>query len=221
MFDGLWIDLRLAVRAFRGSPAFALVVVMTFAVAIGANTTIFSLLNAIVLRPIAAQNPGGLVSISARDERTNQQGFIYADTFTAFRDRQRSFSHVAMYSGGGVYRIDAHGTAIDVGVEGVTPAYFDLLGARAAAGRLLTEVDQPANGAGLPVVVITDRLWHRLYGADSHAVGDAIRIDGEPMTIVGVTRPGFVGLQSDSGSDLFLPLATVRTIGEFPVTFQA
>lgn len=142
MVDALWTDLRLAVRALRGSPGFSLVVVITCALAIGVNTTVFSLLNAIVLRTVPAQNPDGLVSISAADPRTNQRGFIYADTFIAFRTQQQSFSRLSMYSGGGVCRIEVRGMAVDAGVEGIMPEYFDLLGVRAAAGRLLTDADQ-------------------------------------------------------------------------------
>lgn len=145
MLDALWADVRLAARALRRSPAFTLVVVFTFALAIGAGTTVFSLVNALVLRPIAAPDPGRLVSISPTDARTDEPGRVYLDTFTAFRTQQQSFSRLSMYSAGSLYRVEARGSAVDAGCAGVLPEYFGLLGAKAAAGRLLTDEDQPSS----------------------------------------------------------------------------
>ena len=207
MLDALWIDIRQSLRGLRRSPGFSLVVIATFALAIGANTAIFSLLNAIVLRAVPVSDPDRLVAISTTDTQTTRPGFIYADTFTAFRAQQRSFATLSMYSGGSAPRIEARGAAVYLGVEGVTPEYFALVGARLAAGRFLTDVDNAPAGAGTPVVVITDRLWQRIFGGDSRAVGETLKIDDTPVTIVGVTAPGFYGLQTDSGSDLFLPLS--------------
>lgn len=211
MIDALSADLRLAVRRLRASPWFCAVFIVTCTLAIAANTTVFSLLNAIVLRPIAVPNANRLVSISATDLRTNETGFIYVDTFNAFRAQQRSLSHLSMLSAGG-FRIEAGGTSFDVGVEGITAAYFDALGVRPSAGRLLTEADQASSGAGVPVAVISDRVWQRLFGRDPHAIGETMKIDGKPTTIIGVTPPGFTGLQADLGADLFIPLSTLRTL---------
>jgi len=115
MFDALWTDVKLAVRALRVSPGFTGVVVITFALAIGANTTVFSLVNALVLRQVAAPNPDRLVSISTTDPRTGDPGHIYLATLAAFRVKQQSFSHLSMYSGGFLYRVEARGTAVNVG----------------------------------------------------------------------------------------------------------
>src|SRR5712692_676758 len=118
MLDALWIDIRHSLRSLRRSPGFSLVVTATFALTIGANTTIFSLLNAIVLRAVSAPDPNRLVAILTTDTQTTQPGFIYVDTFTAFRAQQRSFAALSMYSGGWFPRIEARGAAVDAGVEG-------------------------------------------------------------------------------------------------------
>ena len=136
MLDALWIDIRHSLRGLRRSPGFSVAVIATVALAIAANTAIFSLLNAIVLRPVPASDPDRLVAISTTDSRTTQQGFIHADTFTAFRAQQRSFATLSMYNGGFYPRIDARGATAYAGLEGVTSEYFALVGARVAAGRL-------------------------------------------------------------------------------------
>ena len=212
MLDALWIDIRHSLRGLRRSPGFSLIVIATFALAIGANTAIFSLLNAVVLRAVPVSDPDRLVAISTTDTQTTQPGFIYADTFTAFRAQQRSFASLSMRSGGWVPRIEARGATVYAGMEGVTPEYLALVGARLAAGRFLTDVDNALAGAGTPVVVITDRLCQRIFGGDSRAVGETLKIDDTPVTIVGVTAPGFYGLQTDSGSDLFVPLSVYLTV---------
>lgn len=216
MLDALWIDIRHSLRGLRRSPGFSLVVIATVALAIAANTAIFSLLNAIVLRTVPVSDADRLVAISTSDTQTTQLGFIYADTFTAFRAQQRSFATLSMYNGGVYPRIDARGATVYAGLEGVTPEYFALVGARLAAGRFLTDVDNAPAGAGTPVVVITDRLWQRVFGRDSHAVGETLKIDGTPVTIVGVTAPGFYGLQADAGSDLFMPQSAYGAVAAGP-----
>src|SRR5437867_2303480 len=132
MLDALWIDIRHSLRCLRRSPGFSLVVTATFALAIGANTTIFSLLNAIVLRAVPVSDPERLVAISTTDTQTTEPGFIYADTFTAFRAQQRSFATLSMYAGGSAPRIEARRAVVYAGVDNAP--------------------------AGTPVGVITDRL---------------------------------------------------------------
>src|ERR671932_2512235 len=140
--DALIQDVRYAIRTLRKSPGFTVVAVLTLALGIGANTAVFSLLNAIVLRTVAAPDPSGLAAISVNDPRNHQPAYIYVDTFTAFRAQQQSFSRLSMYSGGGLLHVEALGTATDAGVEGIMPEYFELMGARPAHGRLLTDADQ-------------------------------------------------------------------------------
>lgn len=205
MLDALRTDLRLAVRTLRHAPGFSAVVVLTFALTLGANATVLSVLNAIVLRKAPVPRPDGIVSIAAVEPRTGQPGFVYEDTFRAFRSRQRAFSAVSMYWSA-AFRVEAHGTPVESVVEGVSPGYFGLLGARPALGRLLRDGDD----AGTPAVVISDRLWQRLFGSDPRAVGGTLKVDGHDMIVAGVMAPGFAGLQVDTGADTFVTPATFR-----------
>lgn len=213
MLDALWIDIRHSVRRLRRSPGLSLVVVATLALAIGANITVFSLLNATLLRTVSASDPSRLAAISTTDTRTNRAGYVYVDTFEAFRAQQQSFSTLSMYSSN-LFRMEAGGAALDVGGEGVMPAYFGLLGARLIAGRFLTDGDFAAGAE--PTAVISDRLWRRVFGGDARAVGKTIKVEAKPVTIVGVSAAGFYGLDLDTGSDLFVPLAFARAVAGDP-----
>ncbi|MBI3401140.1 MAG: ABC transporter permease [Acidobacteria bacterium] len=212
MWDALWVDVRHSLRGLRRSPGFTLVVILTVALAVGATTTIYSLLSAIVLRTVAVTDPDRLVSISASDIRTTQTGYLYADTFVAYRTVQHSLSTMSMYSGGGLLRVEARSATADGNVEGVTPEYLDLLGAKVAAGRFFTDADD----AVTPVGVISDRFRRRIFGDDATVIGETVKLNGKPVTIVGVTAPGFAGLEFDGGADLFLPIAVLRHVAGGP-----
>ena len=211
MWDALRVDVRQSLRGLQRSSGFALVVILTVALAIGATTTICSLLNAIVLRTVSAMDPDRLVAVSATDIRTTQSGYFYADTFVAYRAAQHSFSVMSMYSGGGLLRIEARHATADGVVEGVSPEYFDVVGARVAVGRVLTDADSTA-----PAAVISDRFRRRAFGDNVTAIGETVKVNGKPVTIVGVTAPGFDGLQFDGGADLFLPIPVLRATSGDP-----
>jgi predicted permease len=208
VWDAIRVDVRQALRGLRRSPSVTVVVILTVALAIGATTTIYSLLNAIVLRTVSARDPDRLVAISATDLRANQAGSLYADTFVAYRAAQHSLSAMSMYSGGALLRVQAPNATADGTGEGVSPEYFDLLGARLAAGRFFTDGDDAAT----PVAVLSDRFRRRVFGDDAEVIGEAVNVNGKVVTIVGVTAPGLAGLQFDGGADLFLPIAVLRSM---------
>jgi predicted permease len=211
MADALWQDMRYAWRSIRRSPGFAAVVVTTLALAIGANTALFSVFNGLVLKTLPVRDAQRLVVLTPTSQRVTGTQMIYKVTLDALRDSQRVFSQIALYSGGGALRVEANGIEIDGGIEGVDPAYFDMLGARPQLGRLLLREDA-VEPSGAPAIVISDRLWQRLFARDPHAVGQQIRVNATPLTIVGITEPSFRGLQSDVGADLFMTMATLRPI---------
>src|SRR3982751_3709743 len=138
MWDTLGLDLRHSIRSLRRAPTFSVIVIVTLTVAMGATTAIGSLLNALVFRKLALPSPEQLVALSATDARGNE-GYFYADVFAAYRTAQRSFAQLSMYSGGGLVHVEAPSEAFDASTERVSPNYFDMLGARLAAGRCLAE----------------------------------------------------------------------------------
>ncbi len=205
MWDALHVDVQHSFRALRRAPTFSLIVVVTLAVAMGATIAVSSLLNGIVLRTLAVPHPEQLVALSALDRRTNLDGYFYADTLKAYRAIQQSFAQMAMYSGGGLTRVEAPSGVLDATTDTVSPDYFDIVGARLAAGRFFTDTDDP-------VVVISDGFRRRLFG-NGPAVGEAIKVDAVPSTVIGVLADGFAGLYSDGTTDIVVPFALRRAAG--------
>ena len=202
VWDALRLDVRHSLRSLRRAPTFSLIVVATLALAVGATTAVGSLLNAIVLRKLAVPNPEQLVALSALDPRANVDGYFYADTFKAYSSAQRSFAQMSMYSGGGLVRVEARSGVFEASTEAVSPNYFDIVSARPSAGRFFSESDEA-------VVVVSEDFRRRVFGNDP-GIGEVIKIDGVPATVIGVAAGGFTGLQSDGTSDVILPFALVR-----------
>ena len=213
LLDAWGNDVRQAIRRIVRTPGLSVVVVATLALAIAANTTIYSLLKPTVLRVLDAPEPSRLVSIDATDAKTTNYTAIPVATKTALEGGQQSFAAIGAYASS-LARIEyAGGGGFDVGIEGVTPEFFDILGVRAREGRLFSSQDD-LNGA---IGIITERLRARLFGTAS-AVGQTLVADGRPLEIVGVFAGDFEGVRLDGGSDLILPLAFLRTtvIGSDP-----
>jgi predicted permease len=205
MWDALRLDVRHSFRSLRRAPTFSLIVVVTLAVAVGATTAVGSLLNAIVLRTLAVPSPEQLVALSALDPRANLSGYFYADTFKAYRSAQRSFAQMSMYSGGGLVRVEARSGVFDASTETVSPNYFDLVSARASAGRFFSDSDEA-------VVVFSEGFRRRVFG-NGPGIGEAIKVNGAPATVIGVAADGFDGLQLDGTTDVIVPFAVMRLAG--------
>src|SRR5258705_3178746 len=212
MLDALRQDVRHAARSFRGSPGFTLIVILTLALSVGANTALFSVLNALVFRTLPVPDPQRLVVIAVEDDKGQTQPLIYNRTFEALRERQRSFETLTLYSGGGLLPVSARGALVDGAVEGATPEYYTLLGVRPLLGRLLSVDDGSLTSEAAPVVVLAGRFWQRHFGSDPNVIGETLLVDGTPLTIVGVTPPDFHGLQVDGGADFLIPIGLLRTI---------
>src|SRR5580765_5719254 len=202
MWDALRLDVRHSFRSLRRAPAFSVIVVVTLAVAVGATTAVGSLLNALVFRNLAVPNPEQLVALSALDPRANVSGYFYADTFEAYRSTQRSFAQMSMYSGGGLVRIETRSGAFDGSTEAVSPDYFDIVGARPSAGRFFSESDDA-------VVVFSEGFRRRVFG-NGPGIGEAIKVNGVPATVIGVAADSFDGLQLDGTTDIIVPFAVAR-----------
>lgn len=200
MWDALRLDVRHSFRSLRRAPTFSLIVIVTLAVAVGATTAVGSLLNALVFRKLAVPNPEQLVALSALEPRANVEGYFYADTFKAYRAAQRSFAQLSMYAGGGLARVETRfGVFENAVTEYVSPSYFDLIGARAAAGRFFNDSDDA-------VVVISEAYRRRIFG-NAVGVGEAIEFDAVPATVIGIAADGFAGLRFDGTVDIVVPFA--------------
>lgn len=205
--SGIWRDIRHASRAFRKNPAFVIVVVLTLGLGIGANTAIFSLMDQLLLRALPVHDPSGLVLLDgpgAFQGRTfNRMTFSYP-MYKDFRDRQEVFSGV-------LARFPTSMTVVWQGQSEratgdlVSGNYFDLLGIRAAVGRVFNAADDRTPGAH-SVAVLSHGYWLRRFGGDPSVLDQTLTVNGFPLTIVGVAAAGFTGVQVGQGSDVMVPL---------------
>jgi putative ABC transport system permease protein len=203
MWDALRLDVRHSFRGLRRTPTFSLVVIATLTLAVGPTAAVGSLLNALVWRTLAVPHPEQLVALSALEPRANVEGYFYADTFKAYRAAQRSFAEISMYSGGGILRVEAQsGVFEDAVTEAVSPSYFDLVGARPSAGRFFSESDDA-------VVVISEGYRRRVFG-NGPGIGETIKVNGVPATVIGVAADGVDGLQFDGPFDIIVPFAVMQ-----------
>jgi len=187
--DSLLQDLRYALRTLRRAPGYTIAVVLTLALGIAANTTVFSVLNPYLLRPLPYAHADRLVQIGQIDPVSGWDGARFSiQQLDDWRARTRAFEDVGAYHYGNRNLTGEEG-AERVMVGYVTGNLFPLLGARPALGRTILPSDDEPGAAG--VVVLDHGLWLRRYGGDPGILGRTIRIDGEPFTVVGVMKPEF------------------------------
>ena len=182
-------DVRYAVRVLRKSPSFALATVSTLALAIGATTAIFSVVQGVLLRPLPYREPDRLVRVWEVRPRGSERNVVSAGNYLDWRDRARTFEAVGAYSGTYPMALTGDGDPLSVTVSRMTPSALAALGVEPQAGRLFSD-DEGKDGAP-PAALLSDALWRQRFGADPGIVGRAIVLSGEPFTVVGVMRPDF------------------------------
>jgi predicted permease len=209
-FDRLKQDLSYALRGLRKNPVFTATAVLSLALGIGANTAIFSLIDALLLRSLPVRAPQELVQLTMLG-RTGQphESFSYP-LVQALAAHSEIFSGLCGFSATSTFTVGAPGSLEPTPGAWVTGEYYETLGIFPAAGRLLTR-DDDRPGA-VPVAVITDGYWKRKFGRDPGAIGQPILIAGKPVIIAGVTPAGFKGANVGEAADLTLPLGVIRQL---------
>ena len=208
--DDLGQDLRLAFRSFVKSPAFTAVVVLTLALGIGANTAIFTLMDQVLLRFLPVEDPERLVILDAPGQFSgsshshNQLAPISHPMFEGLRDRNTVFAGVLAHYTAPVHLTSGSQTD-SVNGDLVSGTFFDVLGLKPAAGRLFTPDDDRIPG-GHPVVVLSHGFWTRRFGGDPKVVGQTVRVNDHPMTVIGVSPRGFHGVEVGEAEDVFVPI---------------
>jgi predicted permease len=200
MLASLTRDLGASVRAFRRRPAFAATVVVTLAVAIGANTAIFSVVHAVLLSRLPFAEPDRLVAIASREPGSDRQPFSIAD-FLDFRSGARSLEALAAWSGASA-NLTGVEEPVALRAQWTSSGFFRILGVEAALGRTpLPEEERP----GAPrVVLLGHALWKTRFGADPSVLGRSVTINGEPFTVIGVLPREFPFLAANA--DLAAPV---------------
>jgi predicted permease len=201
-------DLRFAVRLLIRNRAVTLVAVLSLALGIGANTTVFTLVNAILLQPILVRDIDRLVTIGTNEVRNNTPvvlGGTSRPNFEDLRDQNSVFSGATL-TGFTALALSGSGEPEQIFAQIVSGNFFDVLGAPVAAGRTFRPEEDQRFGEH-PVVVLSYGLWQRRYGGDRNLIGQPIKLNGHEYTVIGVTGEGFRGTTPVGGPELWVPFA--------------
>jgi putative ABC transport system permease protein len=199
-------DLRFASRQLRKSPGFALTVIGTLALGIGANTAVFSVVNSVLLRPLPYKEPGRLVwSTLQFPKREMHTSFVPHPTYFAWRDQNHVFSAIAAAQAGGSFTLTGEGVPERIRGTRVSAGFFSVLDTELARGRSFTaEEDRPE---GPRAAILTNGLWQSRYAGDPNILGRMIALDDKEYAIVGVLPADFESPTSGRQPQVFLPLA--------------
>ena len=224
--EDLWQDIRYGLRMLRNSPGFASVAVLTLALGIGANTAIFSLINAVMLRSLPVEKPSELVVLrwSARKApringymssgdcpsnlrfgAANPSGCSFSEPMFREIRSTNQFAGVAAFANSGALALTGNGPASVISGQLVSGDFFHTLGLKAAAGRVLELSDDSPSAA--PVAVLNYGYWQSSFGGARDAVGRTIELNGVAFTVVGIAEQRFTGITPGSDYDVWLPLA--------------
>jgi len=217
--ETFWQDLKFGARMLLKQRGFTLVAILSLALGIGANTTIFTVINAVFLRSLPVEEPSRLVNVFTTDERnkTAEQNFLPTSrlNYLDYRDQSQSFSGMAMFGFAGL-NLTGNGEPEQVGAMLVTANYFEVLGVKVVAGRAFLPVEDATPGAN-PVVVLSHALWTRRFGADPSLVNKTIKLNGLPFTVVGVAPKLFRGTFALGGPDLWIPSMMYKQVVTGPL----
>jgi len=199
--DTLRQDVTYAVRSLRRTPAFTATAVLTLALGIGANAAIFSMVNATLLRPLPFRDPGRLVLVFASDGPGNGYDVTSYPAFADWREQNHSFDSMAAYATRAMTIATGNETLV-VGGKRVTPGLFETLGVAPAIGRTFS-VDEQRPGSGA-VAILSHAFWTQHYGGSPSVIGQVLRVNDAPCTIVGVLPREF-RIEDAANEEIFLP----------------
>ena len=217
-------NLRYAFRVLGKQPLFTTIVVLTFALGIGANTAVFSVLNAVLLRPLPFHQPQNLVALGEYDIRekadpgTEIESISYLD-YVDWRNQNKVFERVAVYTNQSVSTLTDGNEATHVQGEAVSADLFSLLGIQPVLGRtFLPNEDEPGNR----VVILSHELWQRRFGGDRAIIGKSVTLDGQQFQVIGVMPRRFTFPISSVPPELWTSMSLLRATsdGSTPMTEQ-
>src|SRR5215469_4724773 len=204
---GLLKDLRYSLRSLSRSPVFLAVAVLSLALGIGANTAIFTLINQLILQPLPVRSPEQLVMLAGRGDHyggNNGRDKLSYPMYREIRDKNQVFSGMFCAYPATVSAAFQGRTEL-IGADFVSGNYFPVLGIGAAAGRVFTAQDDLIQG-GHPLAVLSYGYWRARFGADPRIVGKQIEVNGRALTIIGVSQPGFDGVEPGRAPQIRIPI---------------
>ena len=209
-FSSFWQDVRFAVRILRKTPVITAIALLLLALGIGANTAIFSLIDAVMLRMLPVQDPEQLVLIKFRSPLSSHlRQSATNPIWEQVRDHQDAFSGVIAWSPE-TFDLANGGEVNDINGVYASGDYFNLLGVRPAAGRLMSTSDDVRGCSG--VAVLGYGFWQQHYAGAQSAVGSLIRLNGQGFPIIGVAQPGFFGAEIGRPFDVAIPICAEATL---------
>jgi predicted permease len=210
LIEALAQDIGYALRILRKSPGFTAAVTLSLALGIGANTAVFSLIDAVMWRMLPVKNPEGLLLLVHGQGASLESGFTFQQ-FRLMREQNKVLTKLAAYSPARL-NVSVNGS-IEPAAEGqlVSGSYFSVLGVRPIAGRAISPEDDLVPN-GHPVAMISYGYWKRRFGLAPSAVGRTITLSGMSFTIIGVTPPEFFGVEVGAAPDIFVPVMMQPTV---------
>ncbi len=201
--ESLTRDLRYSVRMLFKSPGFTVVAVLSLALAIGANTTIFTIVNSIFLKPLPVEDISSLVEMYTIDQSNDIANFNFSPSsypnYEDHRDQNDVMSGLVSIIGAGL-TMTGRGDPVNLPVQLVSGDYFEVLGVKAELGRTFLADEDETLGSH-PVAVMSHSLWARQFGSDLSLIGQVLTLNGTGYTVIGVTTPGFKGINTLSNPD--------------------
>ncbi len=209
--ETLWKDFRHSLRMMRSKPMFTAIIALSLALGIGANSAIFSVVNAVMLRPLPYREPERLVMVWGQNLKTGRRGRVWPDNFHEWRKNNHAFEEMAA-----VYALDQQtltgaATPEQVQLQQVSANFFPMLGVQAALGRLFSEKEDMPQASGKTesphgdrVVILSYGLWQRRFGGDPGILEKTVHLDGVGHTVIGVLPPGF--RFNEEPADVWVPL---------------
>jgi len=211
-------DIRYGLRVLRKSPGFTAIAVITLALGIGANTTIFSMVDSFLLRPLPVREPGQITTITEMQKNGTNNNFFSVPDYRDIRNQTADvFSNLLGYQFG-MDGLNANGRTDRILSNYVSGNYFSMLGLQPTLGRLILPAEGEVLGAD-PVMVLSYSYWQTRFGGDPEIVGKKVTLDGHPVTIVGVAPKDFEGISSILRCQVFLPLG-MAFIDGYPMDFM-
>ena len=211
--QSFWLDMTYAMRSLRNAPGFALIAIVTLGLGMAVNTTVFSVINGLLLRPLPISHPEQITVLALQQKGTDGfQPFSYPD-FVDIRSESKLIAEVFAYRTS-LASIVADNRGDHCVLSRVTGNYFSALGIQPALGRLILPNEGQTPNSD-PVIVLSYAYWQKRFNRDPNIIGRSVQVDDRPMTIVGVTPKGFLGTYAFLSMDGFVPIgATIGGGGE-------
>ena len=216
-------DIKYGIRQLIKKPGFTTIIVLTLALGIGANTTVFSFLDRVILRPLPVEKPGELVNLEFQYQHGNHSGVGKDNKFTyplyvGYRDQSKVFSGLIAYVDD-LSNVSVGDSVEQVASIAVSSNYFSVLGIQPVIGRFFLPEEERGHGAH-SVAVISHSLWRRLFNGDPAALGKTIKINNHLLTVVGVTPPEFTGTVAAMNPGVYVTLGTRAQMRDIPLDLK-